>query len=377
MKNVLVIGAGRIGQCIAQLLSQSGQYQVTIADAVKAALSENSNKQIKKFHLDVHQAKKLKQALVGKDAVLSATSFNENPIIAEAALAAGVSYFDLTEDVATTKAIRVLAKKAKKGQIFMPQCGLAPGFVGILASDISKRFDSVHTLKLRVGALPEFPSNQLMYNLTWSTEGLINEYCNPCEAVKGGKYAELRPLEGHETFSLDGVDFEAFNTSGGLGTLCETLAGQVEDLTYKTIRYPGHRYLMDFLIHGLRLGESKDRRALLKQIFETSIAVTHQDVVIVFVTATGMQQNKLIQLSEYYRVYHGTYDNREWSAIQITTASSICAVLDMHFQGQLPGKGFVRQEDVCFESYIHNPFCKPYLQGNHRKHRIAQQHAGK
>lgn len=394
MRNILVIGAGRIGHCIAELLHQSGRYQVTLADAVKAALKENKNKKIHKLHLDIYQEKPLKAALNGMHAVVSAASFNENPTIAEAALVAGVSYFDLTEDVATTRLIRQLAKKAKKGQIFMPQCGLAPGFVGILANDIAKRLDSIHTLKLRVGALPEFPSNQLMYNLTWSTEGLINEYCNPCEAIKNGKYTELRPLEGLETFSLDGVDFEAFNTSGGLGTLCETMAEQVEDLTYKTIRYPGHRYLMDFLIHGLRLGESTERRLLLKQIFENSIAVTHQDVVIVFVTATGMRQNKLIQLSEYYRVYHGAYpssatpstapsskpnkaaapgksQSTEWSAIQITTASSLCAVIDLHFTSCLPTKGFVRQEDVHFEDYINNEFCQPYLQGNHRKNTIT------
>ena len=76
---------------------------------------------------------------------------------------------------------------------------------------------------MRVGALPQFPTNALNYNLTWSTDGLINEYCNPCEAIHEGKLIEVLPLEGIEQFSLDGITYEAFNTSGGLGTLCETL----------------------------------------------------------------------------------------------------------------------------------------------------------
>src|SRR3546814_14275284 len=81
----------------------------------------------------------------------------------------------------------------------------------------------------------------LKYNLTWSTDGLINEYCNPCEAIYEGEQIEVMPLEGLESFSLDGIDYEAFNTSGGLGTLCDTLAGRVKSLNYKTVRYPGDR----------------------------------------------------------------------------------------------------------------------------------------
>ena len=94
---------------------------------------------------------------------------------------------------------------------------------------------------MRVGALPQFPTNALTYNLTWSTDGLINEYCNPCEAIHDGERMHVLPLEGIEHFSLDGVRYEAFNTSGGLGTLCDTLDGRVRELNYKTIRYQGHR----------------------------------------------------------------------------------------------------------------------------------------
>src|SRR5690606_1904430 len=138
----------------------------------------------------------------------------------------GTHYFDLTEDVHATKTIMELAKDAKTA--FMPQCGLAPGFIGIAARSLAARFDSVREVKMRVGALPEFPTNSLKYNLTWSVDGLVNEYCHPCEAIRNGRLQLVQPMEGLEHFSLDGVEYEAFNTSGGLGTLCDTLSGKVE-----------------------------------------------------------------------------------------------------------------------------------------------------
>ena len=120
-----------------------------------------------------------------------------------------------------------------------------------------------------VGALPLFPSNALKYNLTWSTAGLINEYCNPCEAIYDGELREVLPLEGYEQFSLDGVTYEAFNTSGGLGTLCETLKGKVDNLSYKTIRYPGHCELVKLLVNDLRLGK---RRDVFKDVLEHAVS---------------------------------------------------------------------------------------------------------
>lgn len=111
--------------------------------------------------------------------------------------------------------------------------------------------------------------------MTWSTDGLINEYCNPCEVIHNGHRLEVLPLEGLELFSLDGVQYEAFNTSGGLGTLCDTLKGRVQELNYRTIRYVGHRDLAAFLVNDLRLGR---RRNVLKDILEHAVPVTLQDV---------------------------------------------------------------------------------------------------
>jgi saccharopine dehydrogenase-like NADP-dependent oxidoreductase len=216
------------------------------------------------------------------------------PIIAGAAREANSHYFDLTEDVESTRIVKQLAEGAHSA--FVPQCGLAPGFISIVANDVAQRFDTLRDVSMRVGALPTFPNNALKYNLTWSTDGLINEYCNPCEAIVDGQLRETAALEEIEHFSLDGIDYEAFNTSGGLGTLCESLEGKVQNLNYKTVRYPGHRDIVKMLIRDLELGKI-ERRPILKDVLETSIPMTKQDVVLVFVSVVGMRAGRLEQES--------------------------------------------------------------------------------
>jgi saccharopine dehydrogenase-like NADP-dependent oxidoreductase len=293
--------------------------------------------------------------------VVSACSFDVNLAIGAAALETGASYFDLTEDVQTTRAIKLLAESAKGkplSQIFMPQCGLAPGFVSIAAYDLARQFDSLDSLRLRVGALPIFPTNAMKYNLTWSTDGLINEYGNPCQAIHEGRHIDVLPLEGLEHFSMDGVDYEAFNTSGAIGTLPETLVGQVRSLDYKTIRYRGHRDLIAFLMNELRLNT---RRALLKDILEHSIPMTPQDLVLIFCTAEGIKDGRLTQITDARKIYHGEFLGHPASAIQITTSAAICAAVDLHASGKLPvSSGFVRQEQIPLAMFLGNRFGRAY-----------------
>jgi saccharopine dehydrogenase-like NADP-dependent oxidoreductase len=201
----------------------------------------------------------------------------------------------------------------------------------------------------------------MKYNLTWSTDGLINEYGNPCEAIHEGRRIDVLPLEGLEHFSLDGIDYEAFNTSGGVGTLCDTLAGQARCLDYKTIRYRGHRDLIAFLMNELRLNS---RRDLLRDILENSIPMTPQDVVLIFCTATGWKEGRLTQITDARKIYHGNFRGTAASAIQITTASAICAAVDLHASGMLAVKrGFVRQEQIPLATFLANRFGTAYATG--------------
>lgn len=360
MHRVLLFGAGKIGRAIASFLHETGDYDLLAVDSNPQALKLLTELvPVATEVADSTDPARLKQLLHDRDSVISALSFSSNPAIAHAAVDSGCSYFDLTEDVETTRAVRSLADQCQAGTILMPQCDLAPGFISIAARHMADQFDTLDRVQMRVGALPQFPSNALKYNLTWSTDGLINEYCNPCEAIHEGQLQQVLPLEGYEQFSLDGVRYEAFNTSGGLGSLAETMQGRVRELNYRTVRYVGHRNLMHFLLRDLRLIEN---RALLKQILEDAIPVTYQDVVITFVTVSGMQHGQFRQISDARKIYHQQVGGHAWGAIQITTASGICAALDLHVAGKLPSQGFVKQEDISFNDFIQNRFGRNYTQ---------------
>ena len=336
MKNVVIIGAGKIGRMAAHFLAQSGDYAVHVVDAHEGSWRgavaglPNATGATVDFANEAH----LDAALKGKWALISCAPFFCNPLIAERAKAHGVHYLDLTEDVAVTKKVMSLAEGAATAVI--PQCGLAPGYITIAANHLAKPMSEIHELRCRVGALPRNPTNQLKYNLTWSTNGLVNEYCNPCEALVDGKMTLLPPLENLEEFTLDGIEYEAFNTSGGLGSLGESLAGRARNVNYKTIRYPGHCAQMRLLMNDLKLNED---RATLKRILENAVPQTLQDVVIVYVAVAGRQHGELREENYVSKIYPQVIDGRLWSAIQVTTAAGLAAVLDEVMQSAVPRRG--------------------------------------
>lgn len=365
MRDVVVVGAGKIGATIADLLGETGDYRVTVLDRTPDQLAAvRTGERVQVRACDVEAPDALRGHLAGAFAVLSAAPYHLTTRVAEAAAEAGVHYLDLTEDVASTRRVKQLAETA--GTAFIPQCGLAPGFISIVAADLARDYEAIDSLRLRVGALPQYPSNALSYNLTWSTDGVINEYCEPCEAIVDGKPTLVPALEEREEFSLDGVTYEAFNTSGGLGTLAETLAGRVRTLNYRTIRYPGHAAIMKALLNDLRL---RDRREVLKDIFEHALPATLQDVVIAFVTVSGRKNGRLLQETYANKIYARRIGGVMRSAIQVTTASGICAVLDMLAGGTLPQQGFVRQEDIALADFLANRFGRAYAQAD--DHRLV------
>jgi saccharopine dehydrogenase-like NADP-dependent oxidoreductase len=361
MYNVMITGAGKIGSLIACLLADSGSYQVHLADVdfngsdvkrLLAALPE-----IKTVALDVKDEQAMHNYLEKHQivAVISSLPYFLNTHVANAAKAAQAHYFDLTEDTSVTEAVKKIAEKANTA--FVPQCGLAPGFISIAANSLMKEFDQSHHAKLRVGALPQRASNALHYSLTWSTDGVINEYGNPCFGIESGKPVTMAPLEGLEAIQIDGCEYEAFNTSGGLGSLAELYAGKVQSMNYKTMRYPGHCEKMRLLMNDLRLNED---RATLKHILEKAIPKTYQDIVIVYVTIEGIKQGELTEKSYVKKIYPETIRGLEWSAIQVSTASGVCAVVDLVLGQANEYSGLVLQENFNLADVLENRFGKYY-----------------
>jgi saccharopine dehydrogenase-like NADP-dependent oxidoreductase len=368
MHRVLVLGAGKIGALIAGLLGESEDYKVFLADVdgehARSVVDAHGLANIESCALDAADTDALRAFMTSQpvDAVISGLPYFLNEGVAAVAAEQDTHYLDLTEDVAVTRAVRALAEGA--GRAFAPQCGLAPGFVSIAANELMSHFDSVRSVKLRVGALPQHPNNVLKYSLTWSTDGLINEYGNMCQAVINGRSLDVMPLEGLEEIEIDGTLYEAFNTSGGLGSLGETHEGRVRNMNYKTMRYPGHCQQMRLQMNGLKLNED---RQTLKRILENSVPRTLQDVVVIYVSVTGMQDGEFREENYVNKIYPQVIVNRLWSAIQVTTAAGVCAILDIVLMNPDDHSGFVAQEDFRLKDILDNRFGRFYAHGGSKE----------
>src|SRR6187551_2529455 len=364
MHKVLILGAGKIGALISGLLAESGDYDVTLGDvdatAAESVVKAHGSRQLRAVALDASDPQALERhfATHKPEAVISSLPYYCNPAVAKAARKGNAHYFDLTEDVEVTQSVRRTARGASKA--FVPQCGLAPGFISIAGNELAKHFDELRSIKLRVGALPQHPNNVLKYSLTWSTEGLINEYGNPCEAVVDGKVVHATPLEGLEEIEIDGTLYEAFNTSGGLGSLAESYGKQCEQINYKTMRYPGHCAQMRLLMNDLKLNSD---RATLKRALEHAVPQTLQDVVIVYAAVAGLQDGELREENYVNKVYPQMIAGRLWSAIQVTTAAGITAVVDLVLASPRKYQGFVAQEQFDLPEILNNRFGQYYAPG--------------
>ncbi|MDB6167514.1 MAG: Saccharopine dehydrogenase, NADP-dependent [Verrucomicrobia bacterium] len=343
-----IIGAGKVGATIATLL-ESCRFcrSVTLADA-RADVDLRGLRKSKLEQVDVTKRPQLEAFVKRVDAVVSAAPYFLNKPVAQACATTGVSYFDLTEDVDTTQFVRKLAAR-KPRPTFMPQCGLAPGAINIVGGSLAASLSSVRHCEMRVGALPLNASNQMKYYLSWSTAGLINEYCQVGEALHAGRRVTTMPLDGVERITIDGTEYEAFNTSGGVATMCETFEGKVQELNYKTMRYPGHRDLMKFLLQDLNLAPRQD---LVTQIFDQEVPLTESDVVVFYVSVVGHEKNGSLKQRSFIKKMHGgTVHGRKLNAIQLTTAAGVTGVLELYAKGKLPS-GFVKQESVSLKDFL-------------------------
>ena len=345
MKKVAVLGLGKVGALAAELLHGSG-FDVAGFDLKPPA----EPVQFPVKSLDLGSPHGVEDELRQHDAVLSCLPYHLNFNIARIAHDAGIHYFDLTEDVPTTKVILDLSKTSRG--LMAPQCGLAPGFVGIVGADLISKFDECRSCKMRVGALPQHPTGLMGYAFNWSPEGVVNEYLNDCEVIEDGERKWVSPMEWHETLYVDGVKLEAFTTSGGLGTMCDTYLGKVANLDYKSMRYPGHMKQMNFFFHELLM---RDRRKEAGEILVHAKPPVQDDVVYIHVSAEGTMDGHPGR-KEFVRGYRPIeLAGKIRTAIAWTTAGSVVAVIEMVRDGKLPNTGFLKQEDIPLAEFLKTP----------------------
>jgi saccharopine dehydrogenase-like NADP-dependent oxidoreductase len=351
IKKPLIIGTGGVGLLLAHLL-KGLKMQVTAMDRQKNPLLPRG---IRFIEADAGDPKVLAKVLEKHDAVISCLPFHLTLNVAKAAHKAKVHYFDPTEDVATTSAVQKLGKTAKK--VMLPQGGLAPGLIGIIGAHMASRFDkkSLEELRLRVGALPQSPTGQLGYAGNWSLEGLIHEYIADCDIISDGKRKKVRALKNEEVLRINGVEYEAFTTSGGLGTLTESFEGKIEWLDYKSIRYPGHLAGMRMLLEDLRFRDNPD--ALVKYM-RAALPPDDEDRVLIHVSAVGKIRGRL-----QTKTLVASYDPLELGgktqpAILWTTAAALAAVIELVSKGKLRQRGFVRQEAIALKDFLGTTYGK-------------------
>ena len=345
IKKPLIIGLGGVGSLLALLLKDLGM-KVTALDQRKP---HHLPAGIRFLAGDIKDSDALARILKNHDAVISCLPYYMTLVVARAAHKAGIHYFDPTEDVKTTEAVLKLAKNSSKAMV--PQCGLAPGLIAIIGAHLATKFDpgALRFLKLRVGALPKHPTGQLGYAGNWSLAGLVHEYIAECDVLIDGKRRKIPALRNHEILRIDGMEYEAFTTSGGLGTMTETFSSKVETLDYKSIRYPGHLAGMRLLLEDLRFRDDPDE--LIKRLGD-ALPPDDEERVLIHVSAQGAIHGRLqtkILVAEYDPLMIG---GKLRPAILWTTAASIAAVVDMVSRNKLPQKGLVKQEDIPLLSFL-------------------------
>lgn len=354
---VLVIGSGLMGRgATHDLVKQEGVEQVICADidlGCAEALAKEFGPKAVAEKVDAKNREQLTKIFSKVDSVVSAVSYTMNKLHTEVAIETGTHLCDLGGNKFIVDEQIAMSDKAKDAGItVVPDCGLAPGMVSVLARHAIEYLDRVDSVKIRVGGLQQEPRPPLNYALIFSVEGLINEYVEPCIAIRNGKIVEEEPLVGFEelTFPEPFGKLEAFNTSGGTSTLPQTYLGKVNELDYKTIRYPGHGHKMQCMLK-LGLMESKEieidgmkvsPRKVLEKCLENNLPPTGKDVTLIRVTVDGWKgtESRIVQ----YQIIDLYDESTGLTSMMRTTSFPAALTALMMADGRITERGVLTPE---------------------------------
>ncbi len=355
----IVLGSGMMGSAIGfDLATHNPNDEIILCD-INLANAKNTAKNIGSnvtpLRLDVNDHKELVRVFSGSNVVISAVSYSVNYQVTKAALQAGVHMCDLGgNDEVVQKQLSLNDDAVAKGVAIIPNTGLAPGLINILAIHATKEFDALESIHLRVGGLPQVPRPPLYYQIAFSVEGLINEYVEHAEIIRDGKLLHIDPLSGLEDIQFPEPfgTLEAFNTSGGLSTLTHMLEGKVQHLDYKTIRYKGHCEKMKTLLdlgfatsEPMMVGGSvKTNREFFTDLLRKKLDSGDKDVVLGRATITGKLQGTEKALVYEFVDYYD--DERQITAMMRTTAFPTSIIAQMLARGTIGARG-VMPPEVC------------------------------
>jgi lysine 6-dehydrogenase len=357
---VLVLGAGRMGLGAAFDLAHSSDVEaVTLADLeierARAVAATIKSEKLRPAQVDVMDSQQVMELMRGHDAVISCVVYHHNLRLARAAVEARVNFCDLGGNNSVVAQELALDEAAKGvGINIIPDCGLAPGMVSILVAHGARRFERLEAVHIRVGGLPQNPRPPLNYQIVFSVEGLINEYVERARAIRGGRIVEVDSLTEVERLSFlpPYEEMEAFQTSGGTSTLPESFLGRVEELDYKTIRYPGHcekfKLLVELGLAGDALieleGARVSPRRLLQEMLTRHLPEGEPDVVLIRVEFRGVMKGAPRNLR--YDIIDHFDAGTGLSAMMRTTAFPASIIAQMMARGEIKDKGAIPQERV-------------------------------
>lgn len=356
---VAVIGAGLMGRAAAFDLAQNDNVEsIGLFDADEKLATEVVTKyaygKAGASGLDAGDETAAAAALQGYDAAISCVPYRYNLNLTKAAIAAGCHLVDLggNNDMVSAQ-LELNAEAEQAGVTIVPDCGLAPGMVAVLAADAMAKFDKVDSMKIRVGGLPQSPRPPLNYMMVFSAEGLINEYWEPCIIIEDGKKKTVNPMSSVELLEFDGIGkLEAFYTSGGTSTLPDSFLGKIDFLDYKTIRYPGHCALFRPMLEiglGSRQkvdigGVSVEPRSVLKAVLNRSLSFDDLDLVLVRVTVEGEIDGK--SKTRVYEIVDRQENKTALTSMMRLTAFPASIVAQMAASGEITKRGVKPQETV-------------------------------
>ncbi|MCC7528768.1 MAG: saccharopine dehydrogenase NADP-binding domain-containing protein [Candidatus Melainabacteria bacterium] len=354
----LVLGAGRMGYAAVYDLIRSPKVEkVVVADkdakCVGNAVERLNDPKIVPVQLDITKQSDVIALMKSVDVAISCVPYDNNYELAKAALEAKTHFVDLGGNESVVEKTFLLHDLAKERKItIMPDLGLAPGLVSILAVAAADSLDELYEIRIRVGGLPVESENFLGYSHVFALEGLINEYAEAVTLIRDGRLMQVPPLS--EVESLDFPkpfgEMEAFTTSGGISTLPRTYEGKVQHLDYKTIRYKGHCQQMSLLQELGLMGKDPVKikggkvipRDLLICLLDQKLAKGEPDVVLLRVTVTGVKDKEPRQL-----VWEGIEfsDQAErLTAMMRMTAFPASIIAQMIARGDIKERGVLRQE---------------------------------
>jgi saccharopine dehydrogenase-like NADP-dependent oxidoreductase len=353
--NVSIVGAGEIGVAMARTLSKSGEFSIQVIDRSEEALSRLQQMEIDASVKAVRHGEDLQTYLRGQDVVVAAVPEPAVADVAQAAARAGVHYLDFTCPRPETQAI--LNPLSKHRAVFSG-CGVSPGLIGNVTCGLLKSFSPVTDVIMRVGAIPRYPTNRLGYGQIWNVDGLIDEYTRPSAAIRDGQSVLLTPLEDYGRLSIDGVSYEEFITSGGVEALSIFSHAAPKNLTFKTIRYPGHLDYIRFMLDDLNL---RHRRDMLRSLLYNGLPVIEDDILLLVVTARGYRGRLPTERTMSYR-FAPNKDVGPFNALISGATGYAAALLSMLSQGKIEPHGHVEHHLIDTDALLASPFLRPLLQ---------------